>query len=205
VSIAQRVISQAVEPRGALGWVMAWAYRVSSLLFRSQYGTIAGLLDLRPEDDVLDLACGSGMFLQKYTSRVHRIAGLDHSEIQIRMACKRNRERIAAGTAEIVEGDAAALPWENGGFSAVTCDSLQGFAEPLRSLKEMHRVIRPGGRAVLAFNYYPDEEKARKAEQRWGFPVWNETEVGKLMSDAGFSHVSISHDKTVMFAKAVKQ
>jgi hypothetical protein len=45
-------------------------------------------------------------------------------EIQIRMARRRNRERIAAGTAEIVQGDAAALPWENGRFSAVACDSL---------------------------------------------------------------------------------
>jgi ubiquinone/menaquinone biosynthesis C-methylase UbiE len=173
-------------------------------LFGSQHRTIASLLDLQPED-VLDIACGSGMFLKKYASLAHRIAGLDHSEIQIKMARKQNRDRIGAGTAEIVAGDSAALPWEDKRFSAVTCDSLQGFAEPLRSLREMHRVLRPGGRAVLAFNYYPDEEEARKAEQKWGFPVWNEAELREMLEDVGFSQTSVCHDKAVMFAKAVKQ
>jgi ubiquinone/menaquinone biosynthesis C-methylase UbiE len=205
VGIKQKVISQAVEPRGALGWVVAWTYRVLSLLYRSQYGKIAGLLDLQPEDDLLDIACGSGLFLQKYASHVHRVAGLDHSGVQVKMALRRNRARIAAGTAALVEGDSAALPWEDERFSAVTCDSLQGFAQPLKSLKEMHRVLRSGGRAVLAFNYYPDEGTARKAEQEWGFPVWNEAELGNMMQDAGFVQVSISHDKSVTFTKAVKQ
>jgi SAM-dependent methyltransferase len=145
------------------------------------------------------------MFLNRYASYVHRIAGLDHSEIQIRMARKRNRDRIAAGTAEIVQGDSAALPWEDKRFSVVTCNSLSCFAEPLRSLEEMHRVLRLGGRTLIVDSYCPDEEKARIAEQRWGLPIWNEAELGTMMEDVGFSQISISHQKSVMFAKAVKQ
>lgn len=201
MDIKQKVISQGVEPRGVLGWVVAW---IMPVLSGTYCGDLAELLDLQPEDDVLEVACGSGVFLKKCAPRVRYIAGVDHSEIQIKMARKRNRDRIAAGTAEIVLGDSTALPWEDDRFSAVTCNCLGCFAEPLLSLKEMHRVLKPGGRGVLSIDYYPSEERARKAEEWWGLPTWTEAEVRKMIENAGFSQLSFSPDKRLMFAKAIK-
>jgi len=194
-------MSQAAKPTGALGWLMAWIYRVLSVSWRSQYETIADLLGLGSDDDLLDVACGSGLFLKKHASQAGRVTGLDHSEVQLRMARKVNRRRIAAGTAEIVEGDAGALPWEDGRFSALTCDSLQCFPEPVEALKEMRRVLRAGGRAVLALNYFPSEEGARRAEQKWGFPMWNESQLRRMLEQAGFTQVRVSHDERVQFVK----
>jgi hypothetical protein len=57
--ITQTLVSQAAEPRGALGWVVAWSYRVLFPQNRPNYGKIAALLDPQPEDDVLDVACGA--------------------------------------------------------------------------------------------------------------------------------------------------
>jgi SAM-dependent methyltransferase len=202
VGIKESVISQAVEPRGALGWVVAWIMPVFS---EAGCGNLAGLLDLQPDDDLLEVACGSGAFLKECASHVRYIAGLDHSEVQIKMARKRNRDRITAGTAEIVKGDSTALPWEDNRFSAVTCNCLGCFAQPLESLKEMHRVLRPGGRAVLSIDYYPTEEKARKAERWWVLPAWTEAEVRKMIEDAGFSLLSASHNKRLLFAKAIRE
>lgn len=163
------------------------------------------MLDLQPGDDVLDVACGSGVFLQRYASHVHHMAGVDHSEIQIKMARKRNRDRIAAGTAEIVQGDSAALPWGEGLFSAVTCNSLGCFAEPLQSLQEMHRVLRPGGRMVLSTEFYPEDQAARRVGQKWGLPTWTEAELRKMLDQVGFANVSVSRDKTTMFTTATKE
>ena len=188
-----------------LGWIVAWTMPV---LFRSLYRKVSRLLDLQPEDEVLDVACGSGVFLQKYASHVQRIGALDHSEIQIRMATQRNRDRIAAGTAQIVQGNSAALPWKGNSYSAVTCNCLGCFAEPQRSLQEMHRVLRPGGRVVILFEYIPDEEKARKYEQKWGLSIWNDAKARKMMDDAGFPQGSVSYEKTLkggLLAKAIKQ
>jgi ubiquinone/menaquinone biosynthesis C-methylase UbiE len=201
VGISQKIISQGVEPHGALGWVTAW---IMPVLSGTYCGDVAGLLRLLPDDEILDVACGSGVFLKQRAAHVSHVAGLDHSDIQLRMARKRNRDRIAAGTAEIVKGDATALPWPDDRFSAVTCNCVGCFAQPLESLKEMYRVLRPGGRAVLSFDYYPDEEKARNAEQRWGLPTWTEAEVGTLIRDAGFSRIALSHNKNNLFAKATK-
>ena len=201
MGIKQKVISQGVEPHGALGWVVAW---IMPALSDTYCGNLAELLHLQPEDEVLDVACGSGVFLKKRAACARYLAGLDHSDIQLRMARKRNRARIAAGTAEIVKGDTAALPWPDNRFSAVTCNCAGCFAQPRESIKEMYRVLRPGGRAALGFDYCPDEEKARKAEQRWGLPAWTEPEVRAMMEDAGFSRITLSHGKVNLFAAALK-
>jgi len=103
-------------PSGRLGSVGA---RVLPMLGRRLYPMMAKELDLRPDDDLLEVGCGSAGLLAEQASHVRHVAGLDASEIQVRMARQRLAERIAAGTAEIVLGDAQALPWEDGRFSVV--------------------------------------------------------------------------------------
>ena len=135
------------------------------------YGQVARLLDVGPEDEVLDVACGSGVFLRRYAPHAKRIAGVDHSEIQIGVARRLNRSRVAEGTAEFVQGDSAALPWGDGRFSAVTCNCLGCFDEPQWSLEEMCRVLRQGGRAVISTDYYPDEARRGRMRGRPGCPL----------------------------------
>lgn len=201
MGITDLLTAQGVEPTGRLGRLVA---RVMPLLFHRMYRTLARLLDLRAGDEVLDIGCGSGVFLSRYASGAARIAGLDHSGVQIQLARRRLRQRIAAGTAEIVQGDSAALPWENDRFTAVTSNCLGCFSEPARSLTEMYRVLRPGGRVGLGVDFYPDGQEALKAERRWGLPTWDGNALTVLMSEAGFSRIRVSHDRTTTYAIAVK-
>jgi ubiquinone/menaquinone biosynthesis C-methylase UbiE len=114
------------------------------------YSIYARALDLQPEDEVLDVACGSGVFLRKHASHARRIAGLDHSEPMIDEALRQNRERVAAGTAEFVVGDVTALPWADGSFSVVTSNDVDCYPEKARpAMEEMYRVLRHGGRAAI--------------------------------------------------------
>jgi ubiquinone/menaquinone biosynthesis C-methylase UbiE len=194
--------SQAADPHGSLGWVTAWIMPPFS---DSSCGNLAGALDLQPEDDLLEIACGAGVFLEKRARHVHRIAGIDHSQIQVKMARRRLRDRIAAGTAEIVEGDGAALPWEDAAFSAVACNCIGCFEHPERALAEMYRVLRLEGRIALSIDHHPDEETARETEQRWGLPTWTDAEFCALLHGVGFREIAVSHVKKMTFVKAVKQ
>lgn len=146
------------------------------------YSIFSRRLDLSADDEVLDVACGSGAFLRMYASHVRRVAGLDHSADLIAIANSENRERVAAGTAEFVVGDATALPWNDNDFSVVTCNCLDCFASKTRpALEEMYRVLRPGGRILVADDHHHE------------------------MEDIGFRDVSVEHVLWEDLTTATKQ
>ena len=167
----------------------------NSLLNGPLYRRVAATLDLQSEDELLDVACGEGTFLAEHASRVRRVAGLDLSEVKVGLAQRRFADRIAAGTAEVVKGDAGALPWEDARFSAVTSmDAFTLFPDPERVLSDMCRVLRPGGRAAMQIGWRVAEETA--THKIFGtFWVWNEAEVRRMMEAAGFDDVSISYGR----------
>jgi len=176
------------------------------------YKRVSKVLNLQPEDDLAEVACGGGHFLKKYASHVYSVAGLDLSDIQVKMAKWKLRGRIAAGTAEIVQGEASQLPWEDNRFSvATTMGSFIGFPKPLESLKEMFRVLSPGGRAVVSIEFNAEDGKDHSKEiKNYGMWVWTEDEVRAMMKEAGFSGISITYEKgpgmpKMMFACGVKQ
>lgn len=144
----RRVEAQGKWPSGLAGRVVTWVYpRTSGWL----YDIFARFLDLKPDDEVLDVACGTGAFLRTRASHVRRIAGLDHSALAIAVALRENRERVAEGTAKFVVGDVTALPWPSETFSAVTSNCVDCYEDLARpAIAEMYRVLRPGGRAVVA-------------------------------------------------------
>ena len=183
--------SWAGVPSGLLGWISSnWTMPV---FHGPIYPVMARELDLRPEDDLLEVACGSGVFLATQAAHVQRVAGLDLSDIQVGLARRRLADRIAAGTAEIVKGDAAALPWAGGRFSVVTCmGSVEAFPDPRAALAEMHRVLRPGGRIVVSLGAKVADgtETHRAMDAVW---VWNEDDARRLVEEAGFAEASVSY------------
>jgi ubiquinone/menaquinone biosynthesis C-methylase UbiE len=98
---------------------------------------------------VLEVAPGPG-YLAIELARLgpFRIVGLDISKTFLRMAAA-NAAR-AGVQVSFVHGNAAEMPLEAGGFDLVVCRAaFKSFAEPVRALSEMHRVLRPGGRALI--------------------------------------------------------
>ncbi len=100
--------------------------------------SLAATVDLSPEDDLLDVACGRGEFLLVHASQARHVAGIDVSAEKASLARRRLSDRIASGTAEVVQGEGAATPWQEATFSAVTCmDSFPFFPAPERLLTEI--------------------------------------------------------------------
>jgi SAM-dependent methyltransferase len=169
---------------------------VNSYLGRPMYRLMAGALELGPEDDLLDVACGWGEFLVVYASLARRVAGIDWSEEKVALARERLADRIASGTAEVVHGEAADLPWDDGTFSAATCmDAFPFFTAPDRVVAEILRVLRPGGRLLMQVGMrWPDgPPKHMPHPISHVVDVGDETSVRKLFEGAGFGEVSISY------------
>jgi ubiquinone/menaquinone biosynthesis C-methylase UbiE len=185
--------SFAGAPSGLLGRIGARVIAKKPKFFQA----MAAALNLQPDDVLLDVGCGAGDFLAEHGSRASRVAGLDASEIPLELARRRLADRIAAGTAEVVKGDAAALPWEDGHFSVVTSQyCLKFLPQPEVALREMGRVLRPGGRAVATLS---DTDQSgwggthqSGTSDAWGQWYWSDGDARRLMEEAGFVDVDVS-------------
>jgi SAM-dependent methyltransferase len=185
--------STAGIPSGPLGWLSARSMPRDHAPF---YRLAAEALELRPDDELLEVGCGSGAFLDWHAAYVGYVAGLDASDIQVGLAQQRLAQRIAAGTAEIVKGDAASLPWDDGRFSIVTAiEALELFAEPQSALAEMYRVLRPGGRGVFTMGFRLDAAKATGRRGAAGQWAWGEADARRLVEEAGFTDVSVTYER----------
>jgi arsenite methyltransferase len=181
-------------PHGPLGRI---GVRIMASTKGSFYRAMASELNLQPDDDLLDVGCGSAGLLVEQAAHVSHVAGLDASELQVELARRRLADRIAAGTAEIVLGDAAALPWEDGHFSVVTSlDAMKFVPDPPAALREMHRVLRPGGRVVVTVSDAatgPVASAPRSGTQdTWGMWYWTDADARRMAEEAGLVDVTVS-------------
>ncbi len=97
-----------------------------------------------PGDRVLDACCGTGDLAVEAERRGGRVVGLDFSEPML------ERARKKSGAIEWVQGDALALPFEDASFDAATVGfGVRNLADLEGGLRELARVLRPGGRLAV--------------------------------------------------------
>jgi len=95
--------------------------------------------------DVLELGCGAAQWSVAMAEDGARPVGIDLSGEQLRHA------REATPTLGLIQGSAEELPFSDGSFDLVFCDhGAMGFADPARTVPEVARVLRPGGRFAFA-------------------------------------------------------
>jgi demethylmenaquinone methyltransferase / 2-methoxy-6-polyprenyl-1,4-benzoquinol methylase len=107
---------------------------------------------LSPGDSALDICCGTGDLALELADRVMpagHVVGCDFSEPMLDLAREKARSRQAAGV-RFEWADALSLPYDAGRFDAVTVGfGVRNLADLDRGLREMTRVLRPGGRLVV--------------------------------------------------------
>jgi demethylmenaquinone methyltransferase/2-methoxy-6-polyprenyl-1,4-benzoquinol methylase len=108
--------------------------------------------ELSPGDSVLDVCCGTGDLAFELAGRVSpggHVIGCDFSEPMLDLAREKATRRDAAGV-RFEWADALQLPYDGDRFDAVTVGfGVRNFADRDRGLREMARVLRPGGRLVI--------------------------------------------------------
>jgi demethylmenaquinone methyltransferase/2-methoxy-6-polyprenyl-1,4-benzoquinol methylase len=109
-------------------------------------------LDLGPSARVLDLATGTGDLAMAITTRHSdaRVVGLDPSRGMLEVALRKARESSVGARVEFLVGDAESLSFPDGSFDAASMAfGIRNVPDRARALREVHRVLRPGGRFVV--------------------------------------------------------
>ena len=108
----------------------------------------------RSPHDILDLATGSGdvlFALRQGLGNEVNLTGLDFCEPMLEQARRKRTVRGLGETAnQFLHGDCLALPFEDESFDLITIAfGLRNLADRAKGLREMHRVLRPGGRLII--------------------------------------------------------
>lgn len=117
-------------------------------LFQQFAVPVADVARVRPGNQVLDAACGTGVVALELLRRVGpsgRVVGLDINPGMLNIA------RTKSDNIVWREGDVERLPYRAGEFDAVTCQfGLMFFPDQAKAIAEMVRVLKPGGRLVVS-------------------------------------------------------
>ena len=136
---------------GMEGWIARWYTRTrrnDMEDFRREARNAAQ--HLRTGCNVLEVAPGPGFFAIELAKLGNfNITGLDISRTLVEIAKENGRK--AGVNIDFRLGNAAAMPFANETFDIAYCSAaFKNFSEPVKALDEMHRVLRPGGTAIVA-------------------------------------------------------
>jgi SAM-dependent methyltransferase len=162
-------------------------------------------------DRVLDVACGTGIVACRIAATGAKVTGLDINAERLAQARVRATEEAVPVT--FVERNAESLGFAAGSFDLVTCQQgLQFVADRAAAVREMKRVIAPGGRCVIASWCALDRNPAyaaldQVAQNHFGpggfagpFSLGDEAELRALLAGAKFFAIAIETvTRTVRF------
>ncbi|MEU3217621.1 methyltransferase domain-containing protein [Streptomyces sp. NPDC006971] len=183
---------------------IAYLDRVAATdLGRAYKGRMLDELDIRPGQTALDLGCGPGTDLASLAQAVTAagtVIGVDHDQATVGAA----RERTAdQHTVTVRLGDIHDLPLPDHTADRARTDRvLQHIADPARAIREVHRVLRPGGRLVMGEPDWdtltvdhPDSDLSRAYTQYVTDKVVRNSRIGRqlprLATEAGFTVPSV--------------
>jgi ArsR family transcriptional regulator len=162
--------------------------RLRSDLYGERF-SIAAMLALLPADYVVaDLGCGTGNLTAEIAPHVNRVIGVDGSTAMLKAARKRTGE---FENVDLRKGDLLEVPIDTG-----TCDAallvlaLTYIAEPISAVKELARILKPGGRGVIVDLLPHDREDFRRQTGQMSLGL-EPTAVETMLVDCGFERVAV--------------
>src|SRR3954451_23882360 len=151
------LLSQCRKPRGLLG-----RFYISSMNRRHAGVTAWGLghVPIEPASVILDIGCGGGKAIERLAAVASQgtVQGVDYSPASVAAARFTNARAIAEGRVDVRQASVSALPFADDTFDLVTAvETHYYWPEPSSDLRQVFRVLKPGGSAVIIAETYRGE------------------------------------------------
>jgi ubiquinone/menaquinone biosynthesis C-methylase UbiE len=149
------------------------------------------LMDIQPEDRILDLGCGTGWASRRMARVAVRgeVVGLDVADEMLRRA---EGASSAFRNVRYVWGSAEKIPEADNAFTKVlSVESFYYYADQGKALDELRRVMAPGAKLFILINLYKDNPYSLRWVSELKVPVQalSEAEYKALLQKHGFIHV----------------
>ena len=194
MGLMEKMVKQCRKPTGRLGRIMARAMN-----YGHSKVTRCGLshVSINENDTILDVGCGGGKTVNTLakTATEGKVYGIGYSEVSVAVSSKINKKFIEAGRVEILLGSVESLPFPDDFFDLVTVvEAYYFFPDLINNLKEIRRVLKPGGSVILINEAYR-HDKFEKRNAKWArmgdFTYHLPEEFREFLRDAGYSSIQI--------------
>jgi len=167
-------------------------------------------LSLAPQDGehILEIGMGNGYFVRDLLKQAQDLhyTGADFSALMVKQSKQNNEEAVKSGQVRFVEASIASLPFEEGSFDAIcTTNTLYFWPDPLENARELHRVLKAGGRVLIAYRDKQCLDQIQLTEH--GFAKYTQAQCEDLLIRSGFSEVqttAIAEDDLDFDGKVLK-
>ena len=189
MSLSTFIADQLRKPSGRVGKILT-----ARLLNRANVAMnllTLQALDLRADDQVLEVGFGGGDLISRMATivgRGGRVVGVDFSPEMVEVGAKRFAALIQSGSVELCCASVEQLPYDSEQFTkACTVNTIYFWPDPVGALREIRRTLRRRGRLALCFN--PRATAGKLPYTRHGFTLYDPDEVERLLSESGFGDI----------------
>jgi ubiquinone/menaquinone biosynthesis C-methylase UbiE len=161
----------------------------------------ADLLDIQPEDQIIEIGFGNGANIKLLLQRAVRgsVTGVEISKTAIEMATKKNAKAISEGRVKLHLAQGNALPSENNVFDkACSVATAYVIEDPGAVFKEMFRVLKPKGRAAVTFPVRENFMRFKPVSTE-GFFLHELADLEAAFRNAGFVNYRTERNDRVKF------
>ena len=200
MAISERIARQLRQPSGPTGRAVG---HLLNQLNRPINRSAVRRLQLAGHESVLEVGFGGGAALDLILDRTDGlVSGIEVSDAMLAHGRRRFRRQIEQGRLELTPGGVSEIPYADARFDrALTTHTIYLWPDPAQALREIHRVLAPRGRVVLATEC--PEDLGRRSYARHGFRIFRDDELVELLGTAGFADVAVEREGTRIFGSFV--
>ena len=196
MGILSKIFSNTRKPEGFFGRMMVNGMNGGGHARLAEWGL--SHLTFTADANVLDVGCGGGANVARLLKRCPQgtATGIDYSPVSVKKSTEVNAAAIAAGRCRVLEGSAAALPFEEGAFDIVTAFETVYFWPGIdECFRGVRRCLKEGGRFAIV----NEDDGLTGKNEKWekmidGMHTYTPDELRAHLTNAGFRDIAVHGD-----------
>lgn len=148
-------------------------------------------------DIILDIGCGGGRTIATLAEKAPggKVFGIDHSPDCVKWSEEYNQPLVDKGRVEVFHAAVEKMPFHGDFFDLIVgVETIYFWPDILDNFKEVHRILKPGGKFLVVNEMYLNEAFREKNEEHMAtekMTIYSPEQLDQLLKDAGFSEISI--------------